>query len=142
MNQSNFKNLKRLTFVLLLCWGNQLFAQQVQVRGVVQDITGAAIPGVSIRAENKTLGNAVVASSSSQGLFSFSNLAAGGPYNFIFSYMGFQTDTLANYTVRAGQEIALNIKLKEQTTSLQEVVIGYGRSTRSKGVKSTCNNRV
>jgi TonB-linked SusC/RagA family outer membrane protein len=130
MNPTTFKNLKRMTFVFLLCWGNQLFAQQVQVKGVVQDISGRAIPGVSIRAQNKTSGKSVVASSSEQGLFSFRNLAEGGPYNFIFSYIGFQTDTLANYTVRAGQEIALSIKLKEQDNNLQEVVIGYGKSTR------------
>jgi len=130
MNPLTFKNLKRITFLFLLCWGNQLFAQQVQVKGVVQDITGNSIPGVSIKAENKTSGKSMVASSSSQGLFSFSNLVEGGQYNFIFSYMGFQTDTLSNYTIRTGQEIALSIKLKEQTNDLHEVVIGYGKSTR------------
>ena len=131
MYLTTFKNLSRILLVCLLCWGNQLFAQQVQVKGVVQDISGLALPGVSIKAINLGTGKSVTSSSSGQGLFSFDNLAEGGPYNFVFSFMGYQTDTLSNYTIRAGQQIALSIKLKEQSTSLQEVVIGYGKSTRN-----------
>lgn len=125
------KNLKLMAFLCLMCCGNQLFAQQVQVKGVVQDGAGQPLYGVSIKAENQGTGKSVNSQSSPDGLFTFSSLPVGGPYRFIFSSVGFKTDTLTGYTLRAGQQVSLSIKLKELSTRLQEVVIGYGKSTRS-----------
>lgn len=125
------KYLRRITLLGLVGSANLLYAQQVPVKGVVQDVSGQPLPGVSIRAQHQGTGKSVTTSSSAQGMFTFSNLAAGGPYRFIFSYMGYQTDTLSNYTLTAGQQVALTLKLKEAQTSLQEVVIGYGKSKRN-----------
>jgi len=123
--------LRRITLLGLVGSANLLYAQQVPVKGVVQDVSGQPLPGVSIRAQHQGTGKSVTTSSSAQGMFTFSNLVAGGPYRFIFSYMGYQTDTLSNYTLTAGQQVALTLKLKEAQTSLQEVVIGYGKSKRN-----------
>lgn len=123
--------LRRITLLGLVGSANLLYAQQVPVKGVVQDVSGQPLPGVSIRAQHQGTGKSVTTSSSSQGMFTFTNLTAGGPYRFIFSYMGYQTDTLSNYTLSAGQQVALTLKLKEAQTSLQEVVIGYGKSKRN-----------
>jgi len=123
--------LRRITLLGLVGSANLLYAQQVPVKGVVQDVSGQPLPGVSIRAQHQGTGKSVTTSSSAQGMFTFTNLAPGGPYRFIFSYMGYQTDTLSNYTLAAGQQVALTLKLKEAQTSLQEVVIGYGKSKRN-----------
>jgi len=117
--------------LLLLFSASTLYAQQVPVKGVVLDVSGQPLPGVSVRAQDQRDGKSISTSTSGQGLFNFSRLTAGGPYRFIFSYMGYQTDTLSNYMLVEGQQVALNIKLKEQSNALQEVVIGYGKSTRN-----------
>lgn len=123
--------LKRLFCLGILSWAAPVFAQEIPVKGIVLDISGKGIPGVTIKAENENTRKAIVTTSSGSGLFSFATIATGGPYRFIFSSMGFKTDTLSGYTVQAGQQIALSIKLQEQSNDLQEVVIGYGRSKKN-----------
>ncbi|RYF26492.1 MAG: SusC/RagA family TonB-linked outer membrane protein [Flavobacteriales bacterium] len=117
--------------LMLLCLGIlQANAQQEQVKGATQDDTGGFLPGVAVKAVNTGTGKVFYTSSSDKGLFSFNTLPEGGPYQFIFSYIGFQTDTLSGYTVVAGKPIALSVKLRANTTTLQEVVIGYGKIAR------------
>jgi len=120
----------------MLCFGAVLlaapaFAQESPVKGLVQDQSGQPLPGVTVKAEHEGTKKYTVTTTSSNGLFSFKTIATGGPYRFIFSSIGYETDTLSGYTLRSGQEIALNIKLKEQSNALQEVVIGYGKSRRN-----------
>ncbi len=115
----------------IIGWASPLLAQEQPVKGIVLDITGQGIPGVTVKAEHEKTRKSAVTTSSGTGLFSFSNIAPGGPYRFIFSSIGFKSDTLSGYTVTAGQQIALSIKLKEATNDLQEVVIGYGKSKRN-----------
>lgn len=115
----------------MIGWASPLLAQEQPVKGMVLDISGQGIPGVTIKAEHEKTRKSTVTTSSGTGLFSFSNLATGGPYRFIFSSIGFRSDTLSGYTLASGQQIALSIKLKEASNELQEVVIGYGKSKRN-----------
>lgn len=115
----------------MIGWASPLLAQEQPVKGMVLDISGQGIPGVTIKAEHEKTRKSTVTTSSGTGLFSFSNLATGGPYRFIFSSIGFKSDTLSGYMLASGQQIALSIKLKEASNELQEVVIGYGKSKRN-----------
>lgn len=115
----------------IIGWAGPTFAQEAPVKGIVLDVSGQGLPGVTIKAENEKTRKSLVTTSTGTGLFSFANISPGGPYRFIFSSIGFKTDTLSGYTVTAGQQIALSIKLKEQSNDLQEVTIGYGKSKRN-----------
>lgn len=122
---------KSVLFLTLLAAGfSQAHAQQEQVKGATQDETGKFLSGVSIKAVNGSSGKTFTTSSSEKGLFSFKNLPEGGPYQFIFSYIGFQPDTLSGYSVHEGSPLALSVKLQAANTALDEVVIGYGRVAR------------
>ncbi|WP_231426412.1 SusC/RagA family TonB-linked outer membrane protein [Pedobacter sp. Leaf250] len=123
--------LKRMLCLGIIGWASPLLAQEQPVKGIVLDISGQGIPGVTVKAEHEKTRKSAVTTSSGTGLFSFSNIAPGGPYRFIFSSIGFKSDTLSGYTVTSGQQIALSIKLKEASNDLQEVVIGYGKSKRN-----------
>ncbi|WP_084825364.1 SusC/RagA family TonB-linked outer membrane protein [Sphingobacterium sp. IITKGP-BTPF85] len=79
---------------------------------------------------NRESGKTFTTSSSEKGLFSFHNLPEGGPYQFIFSSVGYQSDTLSGYSVQPGRPLALSVKLIPMSTTLDEVVIGYGRIAR------------
>lgn len=123
--------LKPMLCLGIIGWASPVFAQELPVKGIVLDVSGQGIPGVTIKAENEKTRLSIVTTSSGTGLFSFAKIAAGGPYRFIFSSMGYKTDTLSGYTIIPGQQVALSIKLNEQSNDLQEVVIGYGKSKRN-----------
>lgn len=119
-----------LFFALLAAGLSQAQAQQTQVKGATQSDAGEFISGVSIKAVHTSSGKSYTTSSSDKGLFHFDSLPEGGPYQFIFSSVGFQADTLSGYTVQSGKPLALSVKLLPITTALEEVVIGYGRVSR------------
>lgn len=129
-NQSNVLKKSTLFFALLLTGFSHLQAQQEQVKGATQDESGKIISGVSVKAVHLESGKNYHTSSASNGVFSFKNLPEGGPYQFIFNSIGYQPDTLSGYRIQAGKPLALSVRLKEQTTDIQEVVIGYGRVSR------------
>ncbi|AOM77365.1 SusC/RagA family TonB-linked outer membrane protein [Pedobacter steynii] len=131
MHSTRFKILKRMLCLGIIGWAGPTFAQEAPVKGIVLDVSGQGLPGVTIKAENEKTRKSLVTTSTGTGLFSFANISPGGPYRFIFSSIGFKTDTLSGYTVTTGQQIALSIKLKEQSNDLQEVTIGYGKSKRN-----------
>ena len=131
MHSTKFKILKRMLCLGIIGWAGPIFAQELPVKGIVLDVSGQGIPGVTVKAENEKTRKSIVTTSSGTGLFSFANITPGGPYRFIFSSIGYKTDTLSGYTVTTGQQIALSIKLKEQSNDLQEVTIGYGKSKRN-----------
>ncbi|WP_223857636.1 SusC/RagA family TonB-linked outer membrane protein [Sphingobacterium micropteri] len=119
-----------LCFALLVAGLVEAQAQQAQVKGATQNESGEFLSGVSIKAVHGESGRSFNTSSSDRGLFSFSNLPEGGPYQFIFSYIGFQPDTLSGYRIQTGKPLALSVKLQPVTTALEEVVIGYGTISR------------
>lgn len=123
--------LKPMICLGIIGWASPVFAQELPVKGIVLDVSGQGIPGVTIKAENEKTRHSIVTTSSGTGLFSFAKIAPGGPYRFIFSSMGYKTDTLSGYTIVPGQQVALSIKLNEQSNDLQEVVIGYGKSKKN-----------
>ncbi len=121
---------KMLLTVLFVAITSQVKAQQEQVKGATQNETGEFLSGVSVKAIHQRTNQSFTTSSSGNGLFDFRNLPAGGPYQFIFSYVGYKTDTLSGYQIQKDHPIALSIKLEQLTTTIDEVVIGYGTISR------------
>lgn len=118
-------------------WGLIIACQAVAqnsppaVRGVVTDENGEALIGVTVRAVNTTNGQEAVTASDEEGRFTFPVLPEGGPYDFRFSYLGFGSKTLPDYHVEKGKTISLAVKLQEDISQLEEmVVVGYGRQKR------------
>ncbi|MGO3306678.1 MAG: carboxypeptidase-like regulatory domain-containing protein, partial [Sphingobacterium sp.] len=95
-------------------------AQQEQVKGATQNESGEFLSGVSIKATHQGTDQHFTTSSSNNGLFNFRNLPLGGPYQFIFSSVGYKTDTLSGYQIQQNQTIALSVKLQQLTTTIEE----------------------
>ncbi|WP_162618711.1 SusC/RagA family TonB-linked outer membrane protein [Pedobacter yulinensis] len=96
------------------------------VKGLVTDERNSPIPGVSVLAKNLNGGTAVSTQTDTAGVFQFRALAAG-PYSFVLSYIGYETQTLSGYNLKAGEIISLTAKLKEEAKGLSDVVVvGFG----------------
>lgn len=110
----------------ILFVGTSLAQDKANVKGIVKDERGETLPGVTIIAKNPTSNTSSTAQTDSEGVFRF-RLPSGGPYNFTVSYIGYQTQTLSGYSIKAEEIISLVVKIKESTATLNDVVVvGYG----------------
>lgn len=95
------------------------------VTGTVTDAKGAPLSGVSVIAVNSATNTSSGTQTNADGVFSFSLPA--GRYNFSFSFVGYQSQTLSGYTLKAGETTTLPVILADAAQSLEQVtIIGYG----------------
>ncbi len=106
--------------------GIQLIANAqniTEIRGQVNDESGQPVAYASVLARNQSTGTAVTTQTDSLGIFIYHNLSAGGPYSFVVSHVGFQTQTLSGYDIKADANISLLIKLKAVENGLNEIIV-------------------
>jgi TonB-linked outer membrane protein, SusC/RagA family/TonB-dependent outer membrane receptor, SusC/RagA subfamily, signature region len=107
--------LKLLFLVLGTVLSISLFAQQINVRGVVQDVSGEPITGANVLVK----GTSNVTFTDLDGIFNLNNVQQGSI--LVISFVGYKEQE-----VPATEN--MNIILKEDTNLLDEVVvIGYGQ---------------
>ncbi len=106
-------------------------AQTSQVKGVVQNNNNEPVPGVSVILKNAKTNFTLGTSTDASGAFTFARVPEGGPYTFTFSNVGFETQNLTGYNIRANESLTLPVKLVSSAASLdQVVVVGYGTTRR------------
>ena len=126
------KILKTIIFSLLLLCANIItndvvaqnagFAQQpVSISGMVKDVTGEALTGVSVRVKNTNTGTVT----NVDGRYS---VAVSGENDvLVFSYIGFKA-----YEMAVGNRRVIDVTLNEDSQQLDEVIItGFGNLKKS-----------
>ncbi len=117
------RNILFLAITFILCIGSTL--AQDSVTGTVADEEGLPIPGVNVQIKGTTTGTLT----DFDGKFSV-NAEVGDI--LIFSYLGFESKEVV-----INEELDLNITLKENIDSLDEVVvIGYGEKSKRKVISA------
>ena len=103
------------TFLLLLC-ASVAYSQTGAVSGTVTDIAGEPLIGVNVSVKGTQIGGIT----NIDGKFSLTGVPANA--TLTISYVGF-----VSQEIPVGNQRTINVKLKEDTQSLEEVVvIGYG----------------
>ena len=119
--------MRILSFLLLaFCFHIQLAVKAQnfnEIKGQVNDESGQPVPYASVLARNQGTGTTASTQTDSLGIFTYHNLPAGGPYSFVVSHVGFQTQTIAGYDIKADANISLLIKLRAVENGLNEVVV-------------------
>ena len=122
--------------ITLFCLCFSTFAQDLQkaslVKGIVKNPKGEPLPDVSVIIRNSKDNFTSGASTDSTGVFYFNRVPPGGPYSFTFSAVGYESQTLSGYSIKADVTLSLVVKLIEAAAmSLDQVVIvGYGAQKR------------
>src|SRR5437867_1237201 len=100
-------------FMCLLLGGHLVYAQVTTgtISGVVQDPTGAVIPGVTITARNLGTGTARTITTDEGGRYTAPNLTLGD-YEVQAQLPGFQTEIRSGITITVGREAVVNLVLK------------------------------
>lgn len=137
MMQQSYKALKghAIPFALLffsLFLMTDLHAQDLRtrIRGLVENERGEALEGVSVELKSESSGAAQTALTGKTGVFIFEHVGARGPFVFRISHLGYVTQTIRKERLDQEKEEALYITLKTGATSLDEVVVSYGRQRR------------
>ena len=95
-------------------------AYDIQISGTVTDETGQPLPGTTVTVQGTTLGTV----SDLDGKYSLS-VPEGA--TLVFTFIGYQTQR-----VQVGNQTVLDIRMVEDASSLEEVVVvGYGTQRRS-----------
>ncbi len=104
-----------LTLAMLMIIATQMHAQSLRVGGKVTDETGSGVPGASIL--EKGTANGTV--SDANGDFAIS--VGGANATLVVSFIGFKSQE-----VNVGGRTTIDIKMEQDITSLQEVIVtGY-----------------
>lgn len=108
------------------------FAQTGNVKGLIRNEKGEAVPGATVVLNNAAARFNQSTRTDSGGLFRFTQVPAGNGYSIEVSHVGYVKQTMPNYSVKAGEQVAVAVKLTEANSQLNEVVVvGYGTRSRN-----------
>ena len=93
-------------------------AQEAAIAGVVEDSTGAVLPGVTVTAVHETTGNTFVAVTDGSGRFRLP--ARVGAYELTVELQGFTTVSRTGINLLVGQTATVNVQMAPST--IQETV--------------------
>lgn len=134
MMQQSYKALKGhampftvLFFLTLLVSGLHAQEKRIRMKGLVENEKGEALEGVSVELKNESSGAVLSTLTNKTGIFIIENAGVNGPYVFRISHLGYVTQTIRKARLDQQKEEAIYITLKTASTSLDEVVVSYGR---------------
>ena len=93
------------------------------VVGIVKNEEGEILSGVVVKAENVQSAFTTTVATNDKGIFTFPKLPVGAPYQFIFSHVGFSTDTLKGYSINETTSLSLSVVIKPRNQELGQVVV-------------------
>lgn len=90
---------------------------------VVDNVSKEPLIGVTIRATHTPTGTVYNTISHTDGSYNLNNLRIGGPYKVEYSYVGYANDLRSGIQLQLGEDLRLNVGMKEDTQLLGEVVV-------------------
>jgi len=118
-----------LFLVLLPALSLQAQEKKTGVKGLVENEKGEALEGVTVDMKNEATGTKRSTVTGKDGVFTFDSPASKGAYIFTFSHVGYTLQTIRKENLDPQKEEALYVVLKDNS-SLQEVVVSYGKQRR------------
>lgn len=113
-----------LALLLVLALPGMVRSQQgTSVTGTVLSEKDEPVMGVSVKVIKNGTQESEETQTDVKGLFTFKNMVAGSSYRFYFSSVGYESDTLVDFTVSAQKNNSLMVKLKSNYSQLGEVVV-------------------
>jgi hypothetical protein len=119
-------DLVRWFLLLLVGLGTALNSSaQVTTSSIVGTIKDSkeTLPGAGIKAIHKPTGSVYTATTNAAGRFNMGNMRIGGPYIIEISYVGMKTHKLDDVYLKLGESFNLDVKLGDNSTTLNEVVV-------------------
>jgi len=124
------KHLKHLLVAMLLLIGMVTYAQVTTstLSGRIVDEQKEPLIGATISVVHVPSGTSYVSVTNTDGRFTLQGLRAGGPYEAVVTYIGYETAKYGELYLQLGETSNLNVELKEATSDLKEVVVSAIRT--------------
>lgn len=131
-----------LLILLLFVTSSVTWAQVTTsgLSGYVTDTKKEGLPGATVQAVYIPTGTKYAAITDVDGRFRINSMNAGGPYQIVITYIGYNTETLSDVTLQLGETTNLNISLKDASTQLTEVVVTGKRAGEQQGAGISVNS--
>jgi hypothetical protein len=125
--------MKRRLFLAAISFLTVFFTIEAQVTtagmsGKITDGSDEPMIGVNIKATHAPTGTVYYTVTQTNGNYSFNNLRIGGPYIVDYTYIGYNQETRTGIVLALGEELRLNITMREDTQALDEVVVVADRN--------------
>ena len=146
--------VKRLRFLAVAFFVMLAAVVQAQVTtssmsGRVTDAEGAVI-GATVVATHVPSGTTYGTVTNLEGRYNLNGMRVGGPYSVEVTYIGYGKSVAENLTLQLGQNYVHNVELREEATTLGEVVVtafrnpilNSDRTGASTNINSTTINRM
>src|SRR5438270_14001685 len=113
------RNFVKVVYLLAACYTllGQNIAGTGSISGVINDPTGAAVPGASVLIENQSKGIRRELKTTDDGLFSAPSLVPAAGYQVTVKVSGFAPYQMTNISVAVGQNVNLTPKLAVNTST-------------------------
>jgi len=124
------RKLLQLSFLFVLMASGGLYAQVTtsSLSGIVTDAKGDALPGATVVAVHTPSGTSYGTTTQADGRYNMPGMRVGGPYNVKVTFVGYTEQSFDGIFLNLGVATNLNVKLADQSTQLEEVVVSAGRN--------------
>ncbi len=112
-----------LTFSIFSFCGLKAQVTTAGISGRVLEATTEPLIGVNIKATHTPTGTVYYTVTQPDGGYSMNNLRIGGPYVIEFSYIGYNMETRTGIILSLGEDLKLNITMREDSQALDEIII-------------------
>jgi TonB-linked SusC/RagA family outer membrane protein len=121
-----------LPFILnmMLVWSLQAQEKKPGIKGLVENEKGEALQGVTVDLKNEAGDIKRSAVTGKDGVFTFDNPGAKGPFVFTFSHVGYVIQIIRKENIDPQKEEALHVVLKDNSANLEVVTVSYGKQRR------------
>jgi len=98
------------------------------IAGIVTDSNGGVLPGATVVAVHTPSGTSYGTTTLADGRYTLPGMRVGGPYTVKFTFVGYKEQTIGDIYLSLGVAADVNVKMVDESTQLEEVVVSAGRN--------------